>query len=54
MQHPAPPIRAPQPFVTVPTARNAPARRGAMPQASALVLAISPLVGFAVGLAAAL
>src|SRR4051794_21953279 len=51
-RHPAPPVRAPQPLVIVPAARNAPARRGAMPQAFALALAISPLVGFAVGLAA--
>jgi hypothetical protein len=43
-QHPAPPVRAPQPFASVPTARNAPVHRGAMPQASAL--AISPRVGF--------
>lgn len=53
-RHPAPPVRAPQPFVSVPPAWNAPAARGALPHASALVLAISPLVGFAAGLAAVL
>ncbi len=53
-QHPAPPVRAPRPLVIGPAVRTAPARRGAMPQVSVVALAISPLVGFAVGLAAAL
>jgi hypothetical protein len=51
-QHPAPPVRVPQLFVSVPTARNAPARRGAMPRASALAPAMWPLEGFAAELAA--
>jgi hypothetical protein len=47
-QHPAPPVRAPLPFVSMPTARNAPVHRGATPQDSAL--AISPRVGCAAAL----
>jgi hypothetical protein len=50
-QHPAPPVRAPQPPVIVPTAWNAPARRGAMPHASVLAPAMSLLTGVAVELA---
>ena len=52
-QHPAPPVRAPRPFVIVPTARNSPDRRGTMPQAFGLAPARSLLTGLAVGLAAA-
>jgi hypothetical protein len=52
-QHPAPPVRAPRPFVIVPTARTTPDRRGAMPRAFGLAPATSLLTGFAVELAAA-
>lgn len=53
--HPAPPVRAPQPLVSWPVCeQTAPARRSAMPQISAIALVLSPLVGFAVGLAAVL
>jgi hypothetical protein len=54
--HPAPPVRASQPLVIGPTAceRTAPARRVALPQLSAVALAIPALVGFAIGLAAVL
>ena len=51
-RHPAPPARAPRPFVIVPTARTAPDRRGTMPQAFGLAPATSLLTGFAVELAA--
>lgn len=53
-QHPAPPVRAPQLLAIGSTARTAPARRGAMPHVSAVAVALAPLVGFAVGLAAVL
>lgn len=55
-QHPAPPVRASQPIGIQPPAyeRTVPVRRRAMSPVSAVALAISPLVGFAVGLAAAL
>lgn len=49
-QHPAPPVRAPHPFAIAPTAP----RRGAVSHVSTVALALSPLVGFAVGLAATL
>jgi hypothetical protein len=52
-QHPAPPVRAPRPFVIVPTVRNAPALGSAMPHAVGLAPARSLLTGFAVGFAAA-
>ena len=50
-RHPAPPVRAPQPLVSVPTVRNAPAPR-AMPHASVFAPARSLLTGVAVELAA--
>lgn len=53
-QHPAPPVRASRPLVIRPTAWTAPARHRVLPQVSAVLLAISPLIGFAVGLAAVL
>jgi hypothetical protein len=52
-QHPAPPVRAPHPLVIAPTAPTAP-RRAAVSHVSTVALALSPLVGFAVGLAATL
>lgn len=51
-QHPAPPARASQPVVIGPTERTIPARRGAMPRASASAAAMWPLDGFAAELAA--
>jgi hypothetical protein len=55
-QHPAPPVRAPRPVVIWPPAdeRTIPVRRRALAPVAAVALAMSPLVGFAVGLAAAL
>jgi hypothetical protein len=50
MQHPAPPARASQTLVIVPAPR--PAAPG--PVVSTIALTLSPLVGFAVGLAATL
>jgi hypothetical protein len=51
-RHPAPPVRAPQLFMIVPTARTAPDRRGAMPHAFGRAPATSLLTGLAVELAA--
>jgi hypothetical protein len=55
-QHPAPPVRASRPVVIWPPAYEptVPVRRRAMAPVSAVALAMSPLVGFAVGLAATL
>lgn len=51
-QHPAPPLRGPQPLGIVPTVRNAPPGRGAMPHAAVLAPAKSLLTGLAVEIAA--
>jgi hypothetical protein len=51
-QHPVPPARASQALVIVPLGTAPP--RGPVPLVSAVALTLSPLVGFAVGLAATL
>lgn len=51
-RHPAPPVRAPQPHVIVPTVWNAPAPCGAMPHAFVFAPARSLFTGAAIELAA--